>query len=394
MVDYEIGCVLFLDNEIIDYEKKKLNIPTGTNGIGYSSSKGFFKVEHYSQLEDDIFWITNFPKEFFVINHVSTKNIKPDNFFKIKLNSLIYELGMTGLHRQIIAKEISIIGKNTIDRLQKNYKFNLNNSTLPQVLSESFNLKNILTLYDKNYFQQEQQNFFITDLKKDVNEIQVYLKFPRYDYIRELCKASFPDGEWSLLNNNLKNGNNKKVFNKIVSNKDFAKEFISKYKCCINVKLTNIDPKIEPLLPNDYKHNQIMINDQEYLYFSMYSNIHINDIYICKKKKHLQDIEPKKLFKQSELEKGSISSGLAAYSYLYSFLDLASDSSISNWIKIKDRLKMLDISKKFLEQNIKVLSYGNGGLLISVEEKNIYNVIVLAEKIKLIYPTVILLNEF
>ena len=201
MVDYEIGCVLFLDNEIVKYNNKNINIPKGTNGIGYSSSKGYFKIEHYQELDDDIFWITNFPKEFFLINNVSTKNIKPDNFFKIKLNSLIYELGMTGLHRQIIAKEISIISKNTIDRLQKNYDFNLKYSTLSNVLAESFKLRNVLDLNNTNTFITEQQNFFITELTKDPKEQQIYLKFPRYDYVRNLCKTSFPDGEWSVLNN-------------------------------------------------------------------------------------------------------------------------------------------------------------------------------------------------
>jgi len=394
MVDYEIGCVLFIDNETVTYLDKTISIPNGRNGIGYTISKGYFLINHYSELDSDIFWITNFPTEFFIVNNINNSHLKPDNFFKIKINSLIYELGMTGLNRQNIAKEISIIAKNTIDRLQTHYIFNLNENTLSNVLSESFKLTEILSLYNKSFFKKEQQNFFITNNKKDVSETQIYLKYPRYDYIRNLCKTSFPDGDWSILNNNLKAGNNKKIFNKIIENKDYARDFISKYKCCIDVKLTNISENISNLLPNEYKNNQIMINDQEYLYLSMYANIHINNIHICKSKKHLEDIEPKKLFKQSDLENGSISSGLAAYSYLYSFLDIAADSSISSWIKIKDRLQMLEVSKRFADENIKVLSYGNGGLLISVAPEDVNKVIALAENFNLIYPTIILLNDF
>lgn len=393
MVDYEIGCVLFLDNESVLYENKHIIIPKGTNGIGYSSSKGYFKVDDYTELEDDIFWITNFPKEFFIINNLNKNNIKPDNFFKIKLNSLIYELGMTGLHRQIIAKEISIIGKNTINRLQKSYNFNLNSNTLSNVLSKSFKLNKIKDLYNQNYLNDNQSNFFITNLKKGKNENQIYLKFNRYDYIRALCKTAFPSEGWSLLDNNSKEDKNRKIFNKITNNKEFAREFISKYKCCISVKLTNIDNKINSLLPNHYKNKKVVINDQEFLYFSMYSNVHIDSLYISKSKNHLEDIEPKKLFKVDNIDKNSISSGLAAYSYLHSFLDISENSSISNWIKIKDRLKMMEISRSFLDNNIKVISYGNGGILISIEDKDIDKMIILSEKFELIYPTFILTKD-
>ena len=51
MVDYEIGCVFFFEKENFLYNKKKINILNGKNGLGYTESKGFFKVENHRRWE-------------------------------------------------------------------------------------------------------------------------------------------------------------------------------------------------------------------------------------------------------------------------------------------------------------------------------------------------------
>tara|TARA_Y100000588_G_scaffold310178_1_gene335565 strand:+ start:2221 stop:2478 length:258 start_codon:yes stop_codon:yes gene_type:complete len=81
---------------------------------------------------------------------------------------------------------------------------------------------------------------------------------------------------------------------------------------------------------------------------------------------------------------------LGAYNYLYSFLDVFPKSNLSNWIKINDRIKMLNTAIEFQKNEIKVLSYGNSGILISVKRENIFNVVKIAEKLGLIYPTMII----
>lgn len=399
MVDYEIGCVLFLDSKIYEKNGKMINLPTGNNGIGYSSSKGYFKVNNYKELEDNIIWITNFPEDFFSYFNIKNENIKPENFFKIKLNSIIYELGLTDVHRQIVAKEISILAEKTIRLIQNNYELYLKYPTLTDNLIESFNLKNInkknITSHiDINY---EENSFFITEQKKDTEEIQFYLNYPRYDYTRNLCKVSYPIGDWVYLgidDNKVDDFKNKQknidIFKKISKNKNFAFEFISKYHSLIHVKLNNIDSNIINILPAQYKKNKIWINDFEYLFLSKYCNIYIEELYVTKNKKYLKDIEPKKLFKVKNIEKNSVSIGLGAYNYLYSFLDVFPKSNLSNWIKINDRIKMLNTAIEFQKNEIKVLSYGNSGILISVKRENIFNVVKIAEKLGLIYPTMII----
>jgi hypothetical protein len=399
MVDYEIGCVLFLDVKIYEHNSKMIKIPNGNNGIGYSKSKGFFKVKNFNDLEKDIIWITNFPQEFFDYFKLKCEHIKPENFFKIKLNSIIYEIGITDVHRQIVAKEIAELSNNIIKNLQNNYDLILDKHTLTESLISSFKLRNI----DKNHFTSKleinykEENFFITDQKREQNEVQFYLNFSRYNYTRELCKNSYPVGDWVYLGidegkiidykNKTKNIS---IFTKISKNNEFAYEFISKYHALIHVKLTNIDKSIINILPNNYKKGKIWINDYEYLFLSKYCNIYIEELYVTKNKKFLKDIEPKKLFKVNNIEKNSISVGLGAYNYLYSFLDVFPKSNLSNWIKINDRIKMLNAAIEFQKNDIKVLSYGNSGILISVEKENIYNIIKIAEKLNLIYPTIII----
>ena len=51
---------------------------------------------------------------------------------------------------------------------------------------------------------------------------------------------------------------------------------------------------------------------------------------------------------------------------------------------------MLNTAIEFQKNKIKVLSYGNSGILISVKRENIFNVVKIAEKLGLIYPTIII----
>lgn len=399
MVDYEIGCVLFLDVKVYEKEGRMIRIPDGNNGIGYSKSKGFFKVKNYKSLDKDIIWITNFPNDFFDYFNLKCNHIKPDNFLKIKLNTIIYELGITDVHRQIVAKEVAELANRTVRLLQGNYELYLKETTLTDNLINSFKLKNInkdnfTSKVDINY---KEDNFFITTQQKDKDEVQFYLNYPRYEYTRNLCKNSYPIGDWFYLGideSKIEDFRNKdkniSIFNKLSKNSDFAYEFISKYHTLIHVKLTNIDKTIIDILPNNYRKNKIWLNDFEYLFLSKYCNIYIEELYVTKNKKHLKDIEPKNLFKAKTIEKNSISVGLASYNYLYSFLDVFPKSNLSNWIKINDRIKMLNTAIEFQKENIKVLSYGNASILISTKRANIYNVIKIAEKLGLIYPTIII----
>jgi hypothetical protein len=390
MIDYEIGCIIFFEKEEFTYNGNKIKILNGKNGIGYSSTKGYFKIEDEKMLEEDIFWITNLPYELFNIKTIKN-NIKPENFLGIKIDSLIYELGMNDLHPTVILKELSEISKNTINKLQKSYKITLNEKTLSEILQYKFNLKNINTKkYNEVKYNQEEKNFHITSEKKSDGEIQIYLKHNRYEYIRKLCKTSFPEGSMTTFNNNTNNKKNKKIFEKITNDKIYAKNFIMKYKSVLKVKLTNIDEKIKKLLPANYSKNIIYLNDQEYLYFLNYANIYIHEIFIYNNKNHLKSIEQQKLFTSNDFDKKSISSGLAAYNYLSSFLDFSENSTISNWIKTQDRLQMLEKAIIFKNNGIKVLSYGNASLLISTTEKNMYNVMELSKRLNLIYPTYIL----
>ena len=399
MVDYEIGCVLFLDVKIYEKNGKHIRIPDGNNGIGYSKSKGFFKVNNYKELDKDIIWLTNFPQDFFDYFNLKCEHIKPDNFLKIKINTIIYELGITDVHRQIVAKEISKLAHNTIRLLQNNYELYLKESTLTENLINSFRLKNINKekFTSKIDIDYKEDNFFITTQHKDPNEVQFYLNYPRYEYTRNLCKNSYPVGDWVYLGideGKIEDYRNKdkniSIFKKISKNSEFARDFISKYHALIHVKLTNIDSCISDILPSNYKKNKIWINDFEYLFLIKYANIYIEELYVTKNKKYLKDVEPKKLFKVSKVEKNSVSVGLASYNYLYSFLEVFPKSNLSNWIKINDRIKMLNTAIAFQKSNVKVLSYGNAGILISIKKENIYNVIKIAEKLGLIYPTIII----
>jgi hypothetical protein len=371
MVDFEIGCVLFVD---------EIN---GVNGIGYSPTTNFIKVNEYSELDKNIIWITNLSPK--LTDTFTSKNIKSSHFFGIKIDSLIYQMGLSTLPRKNVVKEIYNIVKNTIDAVSKNYDVRLYKNTLVKNLIDNFNLSSLEYNDDQkivDLLRNNNSNVEITNIARTKNELQAYVFYPRYEYIRKLCKTSIPKGSWKELD--------KKVI-RDKSNKWFV-NLSKKYHFVALVKLTNIKKELDYLLPSKYKNAKIWITDAEYNFFVNYCKIHVDEVKVCTGRMHLEQIEPKKLFKLHSYEKTSISNGLAAYNYLYSFLEHSPDSILSSWIKRSDKVRMLNVAMIFAKYDLKVTSFGAGGLLISVKDEsgNIDKVIKICEKLNLYYPMLLL----
>lgn len=367
MKNFNIGCVLFIDEN------------EGINGVGYSSSTGFIKVDSFKDLDKKSFWITNIKSNI----TEDTKNIKNTFFLGIKLDSLIYQMGLSNIQRKIVAKEISIISKNIIFMLHENYKIKINKNTLTESLIDSLNLKQNKTKDDPfiKKIVGKTSNFEITNVQKTKDEMQSYLFYPRYEYNRNLCKISTPKGSWKTIDNKLYRNKDKYWFSNISN----------KYHFLALVKLTNINKDLKYLLPENTKNSKVWINEIQYNLLVKFSNIFVEKLHICSSRMYLKDIENKKLFKLHSFEKGSISNGICSSNYVKSFIENDDESLLSSWIKTYDRYKMLEVAIIFSKFNIKVNSYGSGGILISFDDtdKNKELILKVCKKLNLFYPMVV-----
>lgn len=129
MVDYKIGFILFFDDK------------NGKNGLGYCESLNDSKIKvlSFKELDKNIIWLTNLPFEL-IKNY---PHIKGFDFFGIKIDTIIYQLGLTTSNRYNISKEMSNILKKTIDKLVLNYNIDLNDKTIVNNLINIFDLKKL-----------------------------------------------------------------------------------------------------------------------------------------------------------------------------------------------------------------------------------------------------------
>jgi hypothetical protein len=363
-----IGCVLFIDEK------------NGKNGLGYINNESFL-IESYIELDKKSIWITNL--DYNLISKTNLINLKPSNYFGITIESLIYQMGLSTLPRNIICKEILNLFQNIINKTTSFYKIKLNKMTIEESLRDIFNFN----YYDENNIFKDKlkeinKNFEKTKLSYNNSEMQAYLNFPRYEYNRKICKMNLPFGKWKKLDQN------------ILKDKkdDWFLSLSKKHHFLAHVKLTNINKELAQLIPDRFTNSKTWITEKEYLFLSKFSKIYIHEIYICENSMFLEKFNKNKLYKARSYEESSISNGVISYNYINSFIEGDSDSLVSSWLKIYDKYKMLEVSLVFSRLNIKVLGYGAGSVLISFDNniKNRDVILKVCNNLNLHYPMILL----
>ncbi len=383
MINYEIGCLIFI--EIKQYEKngKLLNQPVDGVCLGYTKSNGIFKADSLKNLRNDIIWITNLQEDYLLKNFENFNHIKSESFFKIKLNAILYELGLNlNIEVKESLIEITRIAENVVNLIEKKYNFNplsfrctdsiKESLQLNKIIDNSFNNKNVLDvpilIQEKfNSINLEKNNFLITSLPKNQKEIQFLLTKPKYEYSNNLLSINFPDENWRFISNEkLKNKSEEYIYEKITS----------RFNAILLIKVNNMEEKLHKLFNNKYKNKKIWITDVEFNFLINKCNIFVEEMYVCEKstsiKKISSDNNIKNMFPvHDNFEKNLLSVGIAAHNYLNAYLETYENSLLDIWLKTNDRIQMLDIALYFTNNNIKVLSYGSGSLLVSVNAEEI-----------------------
>lgn len=382
MINYEIGCLIFIENKQFEKKGKIISMPIDGVCLGYTKSNGIFKADSLKNLRSDIIWITNLDEEYLNNNFTEYTHIKSESFFKLKINSILYELGLN-LNNEVKESliEITRISENIINLIEKNYSFNPKKIRCTHSIQESIflnkltnNFKNKKVLDAENNIQEkfdkiniENNNFLITSLPQNNKEIQFFITKPKYEYSHNLLSTNFPLQNWRYISNEkLKNKSQEYIYDKITS----------RFNAILLIRVNNIDEKLNKLLNQKYKNKKVWVTDIEFNFLINKASIFVDEMYVCEKSDNIKNIsqeyEIKKIFHTKDiLEQNLISVGIACHNYLYSFIDFFEDSYLNTWIKTADRIYMLDIALFFTNNDIKVLSYGSGALLVSVLETDI-----------------------
>lgn len=359
----EIGVVIFKD------------INNYTEGVAYSRSHLLRKVNSLKELDDNIIWISNIPAE-----NILPDYIKPNNYFGLTVDSIIYRLGINYEKVAFIVKELFYLFERVIEKAQKNYPIKIESKSLASDLSKilkfknyNFNDKNIVKKFS-NLNQAE-----ITPVFSDDNKKVMYLTAARYGYIKNLCKTEIPVGEWISLSK-------KEINDRCEKNKQWFFDIASKYHFIASVKINVNDKSLKKILPEHYTKGKVWITNSEYVFFSSFCEMYIDNLIISKNKIYLEEIESTRLFKINPMEDSFLSNYITAYNYIKSFQ--LENNILSKWIIMEDKLNMLKISYIFSKIGVDVLSYGDGSLVISYEPNRdeLRKIIAVANKLNLNYP--------
>lgn len=382
MINYEIGCLIFIETKQYEKDGKILTQPVDGVCLGYTKSNGIFKANSLKSLKNDILWISNLQEEYLNKNFESYTHIKPENYFKIKINSILYELGLN-LNNEVKESliEITRIAENIVNLIEKKYSFNFNSKKCTDSIKESlllnsientFNNKKVLDvdniIQEKfNSIDLEKNNFLITSLPKNQKEIQFFLTKPKYEYANNMLALNFPKENWRYINNEkLKNKSEEYIYEKITS----------RFNAILLVKVNKMDEKLHKLFNNKYKNKKLWITEIEFNFLIKKCEIFVEEMFVCEKNTNIKIISNENKIKnifpvKENLEKTLLSVGIAANNYLNAYLEYYEKSFLDIWIKTSDRIQMLDIALHFVNNDIKVLSYGSGSILLSVNPDEI-----------------------
>ncbi len=165
--------------------------------IGIHPEKGFFHIETLKYLDDNVLWISNLKKE-----NIKLNNIKPDNFFNIRIKDLIYYFNINDLPAQKQLSYILKVYQSIIEIFKEEYSFfNFKISELfkydnfSQILFKS-NLKNIKSPNLSSIKKDFSKEVFFTNLKSNKFFIS---HFNSSNFINGLFDLPIPCGKPEVM---------------------------------------------------------------------------------------------------------------------------------------------------------------------------------------------------
>lgn len=351
-------------------------------GLGTLDGAKVFVFSNFFDLPNDYTWISNLSEE--EIEHFGLPSrVKPNDFCSLSLNSIIYEHGFMNSSPEEMVLFLYDVIKDVYLILEESYG--------PMTLD-----KDPVALLSDVFFKDEGAKFnefsdrhskiiddcSVTALKSKFpapeGSSEFYLYYPRYKFVKRLCKATLPFGESKELS-----------ISDIKSLTDDVDRWITnislKYKMFCKVEILDVAPELRMLTAHHYNRSSIWISGEEYMFFSARSDIKLSRVLLFRGTTNLIHFEPKRLFNLNDMDQYSLMGGIAANCYIKSIQSFSPKSVQSIWVDSMDRLMMLKVAFYFYNAKINVTSFGSGGITLSLEDHDIEKAIKIAERVGLMY---------
>lgn len=395
--DINFGCVCF--------DRQEIQMPDGSiqikpmSGSGWASIAGkkSFRIKSISDLNNNIKWWSNLSKnDIYIGGKEHLNKLKHTGYLKTDMEDIMKELMMNPAHLTMasICEYLSAI-------FNKVMKLSIQFYNISSFEKEDFHteIKNHLIGNDDNIgphidaaFLRSYQDFVICepiDLNLDNNK-KIVLKRPRVLHAKGILETKIPNDNqsWSIyLKENLPETREERI-DFLVNKKEpfICKVNILEYNTMENEfielsKLLNVGPaKIGP--KKITKKDRDWMCQTEFLYYNQLATLDIEAVFSADtyNPQNFDDLIPD----LGPLGNMSFSYGLLAECVWHAFAERSYDYQSKSkslvtpracWMKSTDKFLTLTSALMLASQGYKILSYGNGMVIVSVPENNIHKLI-------------------
>lgn len=404
----KFGCVLF------DLSSDNNGNMLAQPGSGWASidGKDSFRIKNISELNDSILWWTNLSQEiFWKSGAVRYKKLKAANYLRTDMYQLKKELGLIqpevtiAYSCQIFSEIFSKVMRLAIEYYklkefnEKDLGSDLKNLLLP-------NDKNINVHVDEALLRSYQDLVICNHEVVKEDHYFIQLKRPRYFHSKLLLETAIPinDGEWEFVSlEKIPKENNKRMEFLMSKNRPFIAKinidnFITYQNDNINLnKLLNLGVAIGA---GGQTKDRNWVAQPELMYLLKFANLEIQAAFLAPSYEDLSD--KIKLPYLGELSDFSISLGLLSES-LWTGISARSINPIGGrsknlvspracWLKSADKFFTFMSAMLLSSSGFEVISYGYGGVNVSVQKTEIDKLVEIAKYAGLSIPINLLKN--
>jgi len=342
----KVGCIQFNSQSFSD---------------GICAIKGkVYSFETITTLPKDVIFVSDLSESMINSNPFLLRyNIKPSNFFIIKLSQISYELGLFSLSRMRMLSEMSIVLHNILHHLGHN--LNLTDST-----------SNVLSVFGAHKYFENTENTYnkiserikYTSLKRKFTETAI-VSFPRVPYYLDIFNYELPQGEWKFAS----------VKNKYILDNNVMAKLSSYTDDSYVMSEVRVIPRDEGklLLPDDINQKKVWMSYDELTVLSKYADFDISRVALSS---GFSLIDAKyqnlvNLIKSRFLSFNSYSNDISSLLLFELILSKSNENNNYSFLLNKDMTRCLELAFKFVKFNINVLSYGGGSVVINYKKEDL-----------------------